>query len=416
MTFTDALTYLEQLKPAGMQMGLERMLHASQTLGYPEHAFRTVHIAGTNGKGSTARMIAAMLTANGYRTGLYTSPCVTTLCDMILIDGKPISEQEFADCVERVATAVPQGLSEYECLTAAVYCYFQSRQVDIAVIECCLGGRDDATNSLPPPLCAVFTPIALDHTAILGNTLEEIAGIKSGIVKTGCDVVCAPTMPAEVLGVIMEATAEKGDTLYMPSYGDRATVDRNGTHFVYGDNKVQLSLIGKHQHENALTALEVMRCLQHRGYRSDESVSIKALANVTMPCRTEILSREPFVMLDGAHNPHGITALCDTLRLLELQNITLVIGMLTDKDVDTCLQMLAPFCGQIFCCTPPDTPRAMTGAELATVAAKYHQNVHIIDDPVCAYSQAKKNTDHSIVVGGSFYTAGAVRRSIQNVI
>ena len=409
MNFEQATAYLTSLKPAGIQMGLERMHTACEALSHPERAYPAVHIAGTNGKGSTARMIAAMLTANGYRTGLYTSPMITDITDMILIDGVPVTPKEFAACVTAVRHAVPEGLSEYECLTSAVFVCFQRQKVDIAVIECCMGGETDATNIIPPPLCAVFTPIAKDHTAFLGDTVEEIASCKGGIIKDGCDVICAASMDEDALGVLFEKAAQHGATVHIPVAGETAEIGINGTRFHHNNREVRLRLAGHHQHENALTALQTMTCLQRRGFRFDEERALAALSAVTMPCRQEIVCESPFVMLDGAHNPHGIEAFCRTLEEMPLD--TLVIGMLADKDCDSCLKRLAPYFRRIICCTPPDTPRALPARELAATALQYHANVSVISDPVKAFTDAKK-TSASIVVGGSFYTSSVVRKAI----
>ncbi len=412
MTYSQSITYLNSLKSVGMQMGLERTLQATEALGHPEHAFPIVHVAGTNGKGSTARMIAAILTENGYKTGLYTSPPLEHMRETILIDGVMISEEEFGNCVSQVANAMPSGLSEYECLTCAMFVYFQTQQVDIAVIECCLGGETDTTNIIPAPLCAVFTPIDLDHTAILGNTVEAIAKQKSGIIKAGCDVVCAPNMNPLALGEIFEKAFETGSTVHQAVVNENVAMNSEGIQFTYDDHEVCLSMLGEHQHHNALTALTVCKQLQTRGFRSDASRTLHALSNVKLACRQEIVSNDPFILLDAAHNPHGIHALCETLKILQLPNATLLIGMLADKDVSACLKELAPFFQKIVCCTPPNTPRAMKAASLADIAAQFHDNVEVADDPVAALENIKKAGNGPIVVGGSFYTAAAVRRAI----
>ena len=413
MTYTEAVMYLKNLQPVGIQMGLERMQQASALLSHPEAAYPCVHIAGTNGKGSTAAMIAAMLTANGYKTGLYTSPMVTEITDMILINGQPINKERFAECVTEVATAVPRGLSEYECLTTAVFLCFQKEQIDVAVIECCLGGETDATNIVPPPLCAVFTPIALDHTGILGDTIEKIAACKSGIIKPACDVVCAPSMNPEALGVIFEKSFSTGSTVYQPKTEGPCNINTHGTHFTYQNQAVSLKMIGYHQQENAYTALEVMNQLKKYGYTYDLAKSIQAIQNTVLPCRQELVSSEPFLMLDGAHNPHGVNALCKTLDALHLEHATLIIGMLADKDIRYCLQSLSPYFEHIVCCTPDKTTRALPANKLAAIASDIHPSVSVMDDPVNAYLDAKK-ASAPIVVGGSFYTASVIRRYIRS--
>ena len=411
MTYAQAVNYLKNLRPVGMQMGLERMQHASKQLLHPEAAYPCVHIAGTNGKGSTSAMIASMLTANGYNVGLYTSPMVTDLTDMIVINERPVSEDRLAECITKVATAVPQGLSEYECLTMAAFLCFQLEHVDIAVIECCLGGETDATNILPTPLCAVFTPIALDHTGILGDTVEKIATCKSGIIKPSCDVVCAPTMTPEALGVLYEKAYATGSTVYQPQITEPCDVSSRGTRFLYQDHAITLNMLGAHQQENAYIALEVMNRLAEHGYSSNIQKSIYALQNTALPCRQEIRSYDPFLMLDGAHNPHGINALCESLKIFHLEHATLIIGMLADKDVVCCLRALCPFFETIICCTPINTTRALSAKQLAVIANDLHPHVTVVEDPIEAYLDAKK-ASVPIVIGGSFYTASAVRRFI----
>ncbi len=412
MTDTQPASYLESLKPVGMQMGLERMRHITKLLDHPERAFPTVHIAGTNGKGSTAHMIAAMLTANGYRTGLFTSPAVTGIHDTIQIDGISINESDLAACIDRIRTVMPQGLSEFECTTAAALLYFQKEAIDIAVIECGLGGDTDATNILPPPLCAVLTPITPDHTALLGNSIEEITTHKCGIIKPPCQVVCAPTMDPLALGVIFETAANKGLTVHLPTLGE-CTVTPKGIQFSYRSQNLTLVLFGKHQYTNAVTALTVMDCLTQSGFKSDLAKCQTALSSLQMPCRQELVSTNPFVMLDGAHNPDGIRALCETIDLTVTEKITLVIGMLADKDINSCLQMLAPLCKRIICCTPEGNARALPADQMAAIASRYHENVSMVPSPEEAYREAKKTAERSpIIVGGSFYTAAAVRRTL----
>ncbi len=413
MTYTEACDYIASLRTAGMQMGLERMERGVEALGHPERAFHSVHIAGTNGKGSTAYMIAAMLQSGGYSVGRYTSPYLTTYRDMLWIDGELLSEEAFAACTDIVRNAVPTGLSEYECLTLIAFEAFRRRGVRIAVIECCLGGLTDATNVIPAPLCAVFTPIARDHTAILGETVEEITLQKSGIAKPPCDIVCAPSMDEGALGIVYEKAALGGQRIYQPSFpAEPPNVTASGTHFVWNRRDVSLRMLGAHQAENALTALQTIQCLCRHGYAVEDDTAVAALQAVTLPCRQELVSDDPWILLDGAHNPHGIRALTTLLQQLDRTPVTLVIGMLSDKDADQCLSMLTPFCEQILCCTPPNTARALAAYRLAAVARRYHDSVTVCDDPIQALENAKKATRHPIVVGGSFYTAKAVRQAL----
>ncbi len=402
MTFSEATAYLQALRPAGMQMGLTRMEHAMNVLGHPERTFPVIHVAGTNGKGSTSAMIAAALTANGYKTALFSSPAVTGITETLQIDGTPVSEQDFADTVERVVSAIPQGLSEFECLTATMFTYFAQSHVDVAVIECGLGGKDDATNVIPAPLCAVLTPIGLDHTAVLGDTVEAIAQHKSGIIKRGCDVVCAPSMNADALGVIYETAASLGCTVIQPSEKDVLTVDS----VTYTP-----TMPSRHQVGNAVTAMAVLETVSRR-FPVKPDICAKAIAAVTLPCRLEYRDGPPPLMLDGGHNPQKIEPLCEWLQSRG-EPATLIIGMLQDKEYETVVRMLAPYCRRILCCTPPHTPRPALKADvLAACAKQYHHDVTVAEDPEKAYNDAKNTPDTTLIVaGGSFYTAAAVRKA-----
>ncbi len=416
MDYTQAVIYMESLKVSGMQMGLERMQHAVDVLDHPETSFRAVHIAGTNGKGSTAYMIEAMCRASGHKTGLFTSPFLTSPRESIRINGQILSEEDFARCASMVRHAVPSGLSEYEFLTMVMFCAFREHRVELGIVECCLGGATDTTNVLPPPLCAVFTPIALDHTAILGKTVSDIATQKGGIIKAPCDVICAASMDEEALGSLYEIAAVHGVQVFQPSSGavTHARTDRHGTHAQYNGTSLTLSMRGMHQIDNALTALTVIDRLEKRGVAIDRERALEALGAVTLPCRQEILSVAPFLLIDGAHNPHGIRALASSLQDMAISDMTLVIGMLSDKDVDFCLAMLAPLCKHIVCTTPIGTPRAMSAHDLTVIAKAHHDCVTTVSHPVDAYRHAEEIADGGpIVVGGSFYTASVVREHIK---
>ncbi len=408
MTYEEARNELKARSGAGIMPGLSRMRAAMAALGNPQNAFSAVHIAGTNGKGSVAAMIAAMLSGWG-KVGVYTSPAVTGLRDTVTVNGLPVSRERFAACVERVKnTGVP--LSEFEFVTSLCFLYFAEEQADIAVIECGMGGAEDATNILPAPLCAVFTPIAPDHTAFLGRTVREIAQHKAGIAKPPCPVVCAPSMDTDALEVIMARAAQGGQTVYLPRMPE-AYVDAHSlsTRFSFEGEPVTLSALGVHQAENAVTALQVIRVI---GGQAGMAGAVRALSPVTVPCRQEVVSREPFLMLDGAHNPHGIAALCETLRALKWPNATLVLGMLRDKAAGACLAALAPFFGRIVCCTPQND-RALSADELARSASGLFARIETVPDPVRAARYAM-GLAAPTVVAGSFYTAAPVRISLLN--
>ena len=315
MTYAEALRAIDALKPGGMKWGLARMERILSLCGHPERRLRCVHVAGTNGKGSTARMIQSILTAAGYRTGLYTSPAVPGPRDAVAIDGTPVAEEDFAALTAELLSHGGEmeeagSLSEFELTTALAFLYFARRHTDICVIECGLGGRDDATNVLPPPLAAVLTPVSLDHTAVLGGTAAEIADKKCGILKPPCAVITSPAQDEEALAVLMERAAELGLTVRIPALSGPLPEEALGrTAFSYDGMDLVLPLTGGFQRENALTAIETVRALAPAGFPVEREAVRTGLANASLSCRQEVLSLSPLVLVDGAHNPQGVAAL-----------------------------------------------------------------------------------------------------------
>ena len=428
MTYPEALRAIEALKPGGMKWGLARMQRILALCGSPERRLRCVHIAGTNGKGSTARMIQSILTAAGWRTGLYASPAVTGLRDTITMDGQPIPEAAFASLTAELLShdgemGQADRLSEFELTTALAFLYFARSRTDLCVIECGLGGRDDATNVLPPPLAAVLTPVSLDHTAVLGGTVAEIAENKCGILKPPCAVITSPAQDPEALAVLMEQAARRGLTVRIPARSGRVLEETLGrTAFTYDGMVITLPLTGGFQRDNALTAIETVRALAPAGFSADGEAIRRGLAAAAMPCRQEALSLSPLVLLDGAHNPQGVAALAETLRRHRLSGLTLVAGMLRDKDAARCAALLAPCCRRAICCTPPN-PRALPAAQFAKLlhAAAPGLPVEAVDDPSAALDAALGDTagpgrvsapeagGAGLLVAGSFYVAAALR-------
>ncbi len=416
MTYKKAIEYIESLNSAGMKFGLERMQRVLSLCGDPHHRLKYIHVAGTNGKGSVSRMIQSILTAAGYRTGLFSSPAVTGLRDTITVDGIPISKQDFEEIAGKLCSLQEnmghKRQTEFEFITALAFCYFEQSKTDICVVECGLGGQDDATNVIPEPLAAVFTPISLDHTGILGETIAEIASIKCGIIKFPCKVVTSPVQHEDALAVIMQKAAEKGLTVNMPS--SKAAVPLSVlpgfTEFEYDSMKLALSLTGKFQIDNALTAIETVRLIEKNEFPVSRESIIKGLSGVSMPCRHEVLRRNPLVMIDGSHNIQGIAALADTLQQNSFYELTMVCGMLADKDTAGCMSLLAPFCRRVICCTP-DISRALPAQALAETLMHTSPSLDVkaTDCPADALELAMRYKDAPLLVSGSFYVACALR-------
>lgn len=420
MTYEEALTYCETLRAGGMRLGLERLRHALAVAGDPHRRLRVVHVAGTNGKGSVSRMIQCILTAAGYRVGLYSSPAVTGVCDTVTLDGEGISRERFAALVTRWAAIQEtleeaEKLTEFELLTAAALTCFADERVDVCVLECGMGGREDATNVCPPPLAAVFTPIAMDHAAFFGDTVEAIAREKSGIIKAPCAVVTSPAQAVDALAVLYETAAEQGLSVYMPNASAATVLDsRVGeTVFSLDGTTYTVPLGGAFQVENALTALETVRVLGVRGFTVDEAACRAGLAAATLPCRQEVICRAPLIVLDGAHNPHGVTGVVQLLQKMsgtDGTRPTLLYGMLRDKDTAACVSLLAPHATQVVCCTPP-SERALSATALAAqFTAAGADKVYAVPSPTEAWELARRLAGETpLLVGGSFYTAAAIR-------
>ena len=322
MTYQEAVSYIHARKRFNGPPTLDRMRRLMALLGDPQERLRIVHIAGTNGKGSTAVMTAAILSAAGLRTGLTVSPFITDFCERIQIDGAPIAHEALAREMTRIAPLAEQvgGMTESELITAAAYSYFADSGCSAVVAEVGLGGRFDATNVISRPLVSVITRIGLDHTDVLGSTLGEIAFEKCGIIKPGVPVVTCGKQDPDALAVIMEECAKRGCTLISGNPGAVREVRSglDGTDFIYQGMRLHLPLIGNHQITNAVTAItaagQALPALL--GRLPDERTIAKALAGVHVPARFEIVQRNPLVIIDGAHNPQAAGALADALTLL----------------------------------------------------------------------------------------------------
>ena len=409
MTYREAEQYLTAPAVSVIRPGLARIRALLKALGDPQKRLRVIHIAGTNGKGSTAEMIRCMLTAAGYRTGSFSSPAVTGLRSTMALDGQLIPARTVAALTERIRDAQaswPEPATAFERQTALALLWFARCRADLCVIECGMGGEQDATNVFDRPVCGVITPIAPDHTDFLGHTLGEIAAQKAGILKAPGGVVVAAGQDEEALAALYEAVAARGLTVQMPAPARR---DPDGS-FVYAGQRYTCGLLGRMQADNACTALQVIEVLEAAGYAVPYEARQAGLAAVRMPCRQELLRTEPPLLLDGAHNPHNMAALTDTLASLGRGPYTVVIGMLADKDTRACCRLLAPLCARAICCTPPN-PRALPAEELAgQLRTAGVASVQVCEDPGAAVRLALRQAPAvPTVVTGSLYLCAQVR-------
>jgi len=418
MDYREALDWIHGLQRFGSKLGLERMRVLMELLGHPHRRVPAIHIAGTNGKGSTAAMISSILTAAGYRTGLYISPYVEDFRERIQINGVKIGEGEVARLaaelrgpVAEVARLTGEHPTEFEVVTAMMFAHFARRPVDVAVVEVGLGGRHDATNVIEEPLLAVITRVAMDHMDRLGNTLELIAREKAGILKPGCTAVIGPNFAAALAVLLDEARALEVRVLRSEPAVRTAVSPRGQTVRLKGLDygELFLSLIGDHQLENVATAVTAVEALD---WGVDRRAVSQGLANVVWPARMEYAAAAGRrVLLDVAHNPNGATSLARSLQnIFPATPIVLVMGVLADKELDGMIAPLAPL-AQRAVTTTPRSPRALDAASLATALSRRGLDAVAEDDIEAAVERALAlaGPEDLVVVTGSFYLVGSAR-------
>lgn len=420
MNYQEALSYLHSRNRFAKKAGLSNMRALMERLGNPQDRLRFVHVAGTNGKGSVTTMIASILECAGCRTGKYISPFVLDFRERMQINGEMIPEDALCRCVERVKReagllgAEGRGPVEFEAVTAAAFLYFAEQNCDVVALEVGLGGRFDATNVIHAPLVSVITPVSLDHTEILGDTLEAIAAEKCGIIKPGGVTVCAPGQDPAALGVIMERCAETGNPLVIGNLSSVPVLEQSllGSRIAYEGAECFLPLPGAHQIQNAATALAAVRLLRERhGFQVDSGAIRRGLGSARIPARMELFSKEPAVVLDGAHNPPGIKAAAGALRAFSAgRPVTLLTGMLGDKAAREAMALLAPLCRRVYTAAP-DTPRALPAGQLAALAREWCGEVRAFGSVSCALDAALEalEPDGFLFLCGSLYLASDVR-------
>lgn len=370
MNYEEALQYIHAVQWAGHKPGLSRTLTLLAALGDPHKQLKFVHVAGTNGKGSTAAMLASCLQAAGYKVGLFTSPFINRFNERIQIDGEQIPDDALVRLVERVrpaADAMTDIPTEFEIITALGMLWFAEQQCDIVVLEVGLGGTLDSTNVIDPPECAVITALGMDHVKELGPTIADIAAAKAGIIKPGSPVVSYGGVP-EADAVIERVAAQQHAPLTVVDFTklkfdggdlDEVTFDFNGL------DGVRLPLIGSYQPRNAAVAITTLRVLRGRGWNIPEDAIRKGLETVKWPGRFELLRHAPAFVLDGSHNAHGMRATVQSLRdRFPGEKFVFLVSIMADKDVDEMLDLLAPLAKQ-FVTVAAHTPRALPAETLA---------------------------------------------------
>ena len=376
MNYEQALTYIHSVNWTFCKPGLERITALCTALGDPQKKLRFIHVAGTNGKGSTSAMLASILQSAGYRTGLYTSPYIRTFCERIRVDGENIPEDALATLTERIrpiADAMEDKPTEFELITALAFAYFAECRCDVVVLEVGLGGRLDSTNVIENTALSIITGIDFDHTALLGNTIEEIAREKAGIIKAGRPVLFGGA-EGVARNTVMGVASEKNAPFY--------TVDRSsykeheatlaGTVFDYLHySNLRLPLLGAYQPYNATLVLTAIELLNQDGFGIGENAVRQGLANVRWPARFELLSLDPIVIYDGGHNPEGVRAAVASIKTyFGSQRVNILSGVMADKDKGEMIQTLKEVAARAFTVTP-NNPRALAAQDYAAQLASF---------------------------------------------
>lgn len=419
MNYKEALGFIHSRLKFGSRPGMERIEALCSELGNPQDKLKFVHVAGTNGKGSTCNMIAEILRAAGYKTGLFTSPYIVDFRERMQINSQMISENELAQLITDIRPIVDklsnEGIepTEFEIITAAAFQYFLNNGCDIVVLEVGLGGLLDSTNIIKMSEVSVITSISMDHTEILGDTLLKIAAQKCGIFKQGGNVVGYPQPDFTVERFIKEKAKELNCNYMHADLGKIRLVreEIDGSTIIYAGCTFKIPLTGKHQIYNFSTAISAINVLKQKGWVISAQNMIDGISALKMPARTEIVSRSPLTIIDGGHNPEGVDALCLTLKTFcKDRNIIAVFGMMKDKEYTYCVEKLAPLCSKIYT-TTPSNPRALPAKELAKAVKPFCSKVKAVDDYSKAYEKAlKKASDTDLVlVCGSLYLASDIK-------
>ncbi|MBQ7010710.1 MAG: bifunctional folylpolyglutamate synthase/dihydrofolate synthase [Clostridia bacterium] len=425
MNYSEALDYIHKISWTGSRPGLERISELCALLGDPQDKLKFIHVGGTNGKGSFCSMLSSVLMASGLKVGTYTSPYIYRFNERIMINGSPIADDVLARLTERVKTCADKMAdppTEFELITALGFLYFAEEECDIVVLEVGLGGRLDATNIIKTPILSVITGIALDHTAILGDTVEKIAAEKAGIIKAGVPVLCGCPKESGAAKVIAARAKEMGCEM---RYAKDAPITAmrcvlGETRFDYKSyTDVKIRLCGLYQPYNCAAVLDAVTLLNERGTGIDDVAVYRGLKNARWPARFEILSRDPDIIFDGGHNPEGIAALWDSVSYYYPGlKVIMLSGVMADKDYPRMAESLAPLAHKVHTFAPAN-PRALDAAKYSAAFEKCGVCAVPHGTARCALEEAiedAKKTDLPLIICGSLYSYAEIRAELDEIM
>ncbi len=409
----EIINFLDRYTKSGTPVkDLSRFSSLMHKLGDPQDHLKFVHIAGTNGKGSAARMLANSLTLAGYRTGEFTSPFIYTYNDRIKINGNEIPDSELSRIIGIIRPVIESditGYSQFEITNAIAFIWFAEQKCDIVVLETGMGGLCDSTNIIKDNVCSVIMSISYDHTAILGDTIEKIAFQKAGIIKDECPVVLYPDNPPAAKEVVEKYAAIHGSKLYIPET-EKIRLPKTGTDgcsFFYGLREYHTAMPGIHQINNAVTVIEAGAVIRKKFPRLKENILAQGIATAVMPSRCQIIRKKsPMIIIDGAHNPDGMHALSEFIKTLPQYPKVMICGMSADKDWERSLSYIAPYIDKAFCIDgfcpktvfAPKLAACFSDAESASLSNVYRK----------AYVYAGKTG--LLLIGGSLYIPSALKK------
>ncbi|NLB80762.1 MAG: bifunctional folylpolyglutamate synthase/dihydrofolate synthase [Clostridiaceae bacterium] len=409
MNYDDAIKFIQNRLRLGTKLGLETTTELLRRLGDPHKKLKFIHIAGTNGKGSTSAFITNILMANGYKTGMYISPYIHSFNERIQVNGTKISNRDLATHTEKIKSVIDDTIcpTEFEIVTAIGFLHFLEQQCDVVVLEVGLGGRFDATNVINAPAVSVITSLSIDHTDLLGETIEEITFEKCGIIKRGSVVAVYPDNPEAAINVIKNTANSKNVPVTIADKNAvkiiSTSIDK--TVFSYMGEQYQISMLGVHQVYNAVTAITAAKLF---GITSNFAQGLK---QTKFSGRFEVVNTDPTIIIDGAHNYSGVFALKNAIdTYFPTKKLILVMGMLRDKEYEKCISIIAPL-AHYFVATEPDNPRAVAVQVLMETAGKYTKNLSFKKDRQQALDYAKTiaNKDDIICICGSLYLIGGLK-------